>query len=76
MNIEEDHEVPLILGRPFMKTTRIMIDADNGQMKVRVQDENVTFNLLDTMKHPEGKGVFFQIDATKKSIQEVKKLAT
>lgn len=38
MNIEEDHEVPLILGRPFMKTTRIMIDADNGQMKVRVQD--------------------------------------
>lgn len=76
MNIEEDHEVPLILGRPFMKTTQIMIDADNGQMKVRVQDENVIFNLLDAMKHPEGKGVCFQIDATKKSIQEVKKLAT
>lgn len=76
MNIEEDHEVPLILGRSFMKTTRIMIDTDNGQMKVRVQDENVIFNLLDTMEHPEGKGVCFQIDATNKSIQEVKKLAT
>ena len=28
MDMDEDNEVPLILGRPFMKNAKIMIDAD------------------------------------------------
>ena len=32
MDIEEDLEVPLILGRPLMKTARVIIDVDNGQL--------------------------------------------
>ncbi|XP_068504354.1 uncharacterized protein [Phaseolus vulgaris] len=28
MDIEEDVEVPLILGRPFMKTAKVIIDVD------------------------------------------------
>ncbi|XP_019433900.1 PREDICTED: uncharacterized protein LOC109340637 [Lupinus angustifolius] len=31
MDIEEDKEVPLILGRPFMKTARVIIDVDDGK---------------------------------------------
>jgi len=31
-----DSEVPLILGRPFMKTTKVIISVDNGKLKVRV----------------------------------------
>ncbi|XP_058763941.1 uncharacterized protein LOC131637360 [Vicia villosa] len=42
VDMEEDRDVPLILGRPFMKTARMMIDIDDGLMKVRVQDEEVT----------------------------------
>ena len=34
MDMEEDVEVPLILGRPFMKTTKIIIDVDKGKLKV------------------------------------------
>jgi len=34
MDIEEDVEVPLILGRPFMKTAKVMIDMDEGKLKV------------------------------------------
>ena len=34
MDIEEDIEVPLILGRPFMKTAKVIIDVDNGKLKV------------------------------------------
>ncbi|XP_058745879.1 uncharacterized protein LOC131618729 [Vicia villosa] len=52
VDMEEDRDVPLILGRPFMKTARMMIDIDDGLMKVRVQDEEVTFNLFEAMKHP------------------------
>jgi len=35
MNMKEDEEVPLILGRPFMKISRIIIDVDEGKLKVR-----------------------------------------
>jgi len=34
MDIEEDVEVPLILGHPFMKIAKIMIDVDEGKLKV------------------------------------------
>ena len=50
MDIEEDEEVPLILGKPFMKTARIIIDVDKGKLKVRTQDDEVTFNLFYDLK--------------------------
>jgi len=33
MDIEEDVEVPLILSKPFMKTTRVIIDVDRGKLR-------------------------------------------
>ena len=65
IDMEEDHDVPLILGRPFMKTARMMIDIDDGIMKVRVQDKEVTFNLFEDIKHPKDKQDAFRNDATK-----------
>jgi len=35
-----------------MKTTTIMIDVDEGKLKIRVQDEEVSFNVFEAMKHP------------------------
>ena len=46
MDMKEDEEVPLILGRPFMKTARIIVDVDKGELQVRTQDEEVTLNLF------------------------------
>jgi hypothetical protein len=54
-----------------MKTARMMIDIDDGLMKVRVQDEEVTFNLFEAMKHPNDKHDSFRIDATEEEIVEV-----
>ena len=51
MDIEEDEEVPLILGRPFMKTGRIIIDVDKGKIKLRTQDDEITFNLFYDLKN-------------------------
>ncbi|GAU47732.1 hypothetical protein TSUD_386910 [Trifolium subterraneum] len=73
MDIEEDDDVPLILGRPFMKTARMMIDIDDGVMKVRVQDEEVSFNLWEAMKYSKDKGVCFKMDATYEAILDVQK---
>ncbi|CAJ2658862.1 unnamed protein product [Trifolium pratense] len=75
MDIEEDDDVPLILGRPFMKTARMMIDIDDGVMKVRVQDEEVSFNLWEAIKHPNEKDICFKLDATDEAILDVRKQA-
>ncbi|BAU01143.1 hypothetical protein VIGAN_11030900, partial [Vigna angularis var. angularis] len=52
MEMKEDTEIPLILGRPFMKTARVLIDVDEGKLKVRVEDEEVNFNVFEAMSHP------------------------
>ncbi|XP_058766976.1 uncharacterized protein LOC131640609 [Vicia villosa] len=71
VDMEEDRDVPLILGRPFMKTTRMMIDIDDGIMKVRVQDKEVIFSLFESMKPPKDEHDNFRIDDEKGEIIEV-----
>jgi len=44
--------VPIILGRPFMKTARTKIDAYAGTLSMEFGDITVHFNILDAMKHP------------------------
>ncbi|KAG2390576.1 uncharacterized protein HKW66_Vig0220180 [Vigna angularis] len=46
MDIEEDVEIPLILGRPFMKTAKVVIHVEKGTVKLKNQDEEVTFNVF------------------------------
>ena len=56
MDMDEDNKIPLILGRPFMKTSKIMIDVDDGKLIVKVQDDEVQFNVFEAMMHPKDKG--------------------
>jgi len=62
MDMDEDSEVPLILGRPFMKTAKVMIDVDDGKLTVRVQDDEMQFNVFEAMKHPKDKRECFRVD--------------
>ena len=48
--MEKDEGVPLILGRPFMKTAKVVIDEDDGTLKLKNQDEEVTFNVLEVVQ--------------------------
>ena len=52
LDIEEDKEIPLILGRSFLATGRALIDVHNGNLTLRVNDEEVKFNIYHTMKFP------------------------
>ncbi|KAL5550171.1 hypothetical protein UlMin_000347 [Ulmus minor] len=52
LDFEADMEVPIILGRPFLATGRVLIDVHNGELTMRVQDEKVTFNVFQAMKFP------------------------
>ena len=41
LSMEEDKEIPIILGRPFLATGRAMIDEQRGELKLRVQKDEV-----------------------------------
>nr|KYP33142.1 hypothetical protein KK1_046021 [Cajanus cajan] len=73
MDIEEDVDVPLILGRPFMKTARVLIDVDDGKLKVRVNDEEVNFDVLDAMHYPKDKSSCFRIDVIDGLVEDTRK---
>ena len=62
MDIEEDVDVPLILGRPFLKIAKVIIDVDKGKLKVCVENEDVSFNVFEAMKHPKDTKSCFKID--------------
>nr|GEX56561.1 reverse transcriptase domain-containing protein [Tanacetum cinerariifolium] len=44
-------DVPLILGRSFLRTGRALIDVYGEVITLRVNDESVTFNLNQTMRY-------------------------
>ncbi|XP_062075174.1 uncharacterized protein LOC133779200 [Humulus lupulus] len=53
LDYEADREVPIILGRPFLATGRTLIDVQKGKLTMRVQDEQVTFNVFKAMRFPD-----------------------
>ncbi|XP_022860538.1 uncharacterized protein LOC111381062 [Olea europaea var. sylvestris] len=50
LDMEEDEKVPLILGRPFLATGRALIDVQEGNLTLRVNEEQVTFNIHQEKK--------------------------
>ncbi|GJW47157.1 hypothetical protein Tco_0078803 [Tanacetum coccineum] len=50
LKIDEDKLVPIILRRPFLATTRAIIDVHEGKLSLRVGSETVTFNIGKSMK--------------------------
>ena len=50
--MEEDIQVPLLLGRPFLATGAALIDVQKGELTLRVGDEAVQFNINRSLEHP------------------------
>ncbi|GKB94204.1 hypothetical protein Tco_0980341 [Tanacetum coccineum] len=42
---------PLILGRPFLRTARALIDVHDEELTLRVNDEAITFNVGHTSRY-------------------------
>ncbi|XP_074298911.1 uncharacterized protein LOC141629889 [Silene latifolia] len=52
LDIAEDSQIPIILGRPFLHTAGVVIDIKNGKLTLEVGDDKVTYNLNNAMKSP------------------------
>ena len=62
LDMEEDKEIPIILGRPFLATGRVIIDVQRGELKLRVQDDEVKFNVFEAVRHPAKSDTCFMIE--------------
>ena len=71
LDFEEDREIPIILGRPFLATGRTLIDVQRGELTMRVNDQEVTFNVFRSMKYPNTPEDCFQISTIDKSVEGV-----
>ena len=53
IKMEEDTQVPLLLGRPFLATEATLIDVKKGELTLKVGDEAVQFNLNKSLTQPD-----------------------
>ncbi|XP_073314692.1 uncharacterized protein [Primulina huaijiensis] len=63
LDMEEDMEMPLILGRPFLATGNALIDVQEGKLRLRVGEEEITFDVFNTLKHTLHADSCYRIDA-------------
>ncbi|CAM8982831.1 unnamed protein product [Rhodiola kirilowii] len=65
-----DH-APILLGRPFLKTSKMKIDCDTGTLTMEVEDERISFDIFRAMKHPTEYEAVHALDTLDDLVQEV-----
>jgi len=65
MDIEDDFDIPLILGSPFMLIAKCVVDMGNGNLEMSVEDQKDTFNLFEAIKHPSDSKTCFKMEEIK-----------
>ena len=63
--MEEEGEILLILGRSFLAIVRALIDVHSGNLTLRVNDEEVRFNIYHIMKFPTAIGSVWWMSVSK-----------
>ena len=71
MDMEEDREVPIILGRPFLRTARTVFDTYEGTLTMNVGGEKVKFQVTEAMKYPDLPNHCYRIDIFDELVEEV-----
>ncbi|XP_076917959.1 uncharacterized protein LOC143578181 [Bidens hawaiensis] len=52
LEMDEDTSVPFILGKPLLATARALIDVCTCKLTLRVEDEEIAFDIRKSMKPP------------------------
>lgn len=70
MEMKEDAQVPIILGRPFLATARAIIDMKKGKITFEVGDEKMEYTLTNSMTSPSMGETVYRVDALDEVIEE------
>ncbi|CAM8951091.1 unnamed protein product [Rhodiola kirilowii] len=62
---------PILLGRPFLKTSKMKIDCGSGMLSMEVEGEVFSFDIFHAMKHPMEFEAAHALDTLDDIVQEV-----
>ncbi|XP_062173532.1 uncharacterized protein LOC133878994 [Alnus glutinosa] len=66
-----DQTAPILLGRPFLKTSKAKIDVNSGTITMEFDGKIVKFNICDAMKYPDDDNPVYSVDVINPLAQEV-----
>ncbi|XP_075076483.1 uncharacterized protein LOC142163128 [Nicotiana tabacum] len=52
LDCQVDEEIPIILGRSFLSIGRALIGCETGELKMRLNNEEIIFNSQQSMRRP------------------------
>ena len=61
---------PILLGRPFLKTTRTKIDVHDRNLAMEFDGEVICFNIFEAMRYPSDVYYVFAIDDINTLVQD------
>jgi len=70
MEMEEDSQIPIVLGRPFLAMAGVMIDVKNGHLSLHVGEEKLEFNLSKVTASPSLEDACYQVNVIDKVVIE------
>jgi len=70
LDMVEDEDMPLILGRHFLATGHALIDVEMGELMLRFQNEQVVFNIFEAMKHRTENPQCYRIDVIEEIVED------
>ncbi|XP_070020840.1 uncharacterized protein [Nicotiana sylvestris] len=50
LDCKVDEDIPIILGRPLLATERALIDCETGEIKMRLNNKEIIFNVQKSMR--------------------------
>src|ERR1044072_207231 len=62
LDMDEDSDMPLIFGRPFLATAKVKIDVEKRVVSVKAYGKSVEIKMLDVKEKPQEKGDVFLAD--------------
>ncbi|XP_062119284.1 uncharacterized protein LOC133833038 [Humulus lupulus] len=71
LHMDEDENVPIIMGRPFLATGQALIDVQKGELTLRFQGEEVVFNVFKALKFANVNDSCFKVDMVEKAVAEI-----
>ncbi|XP_016487779.2 uncharacterized protein LOC107807856 [Nicotiana tabacum] len=70
LNCRVDEEIPIILGKPFLATGKALIYCETRELKMRLNDEDITFNVQKSMRRHSKFADYSLIDAVDVVLEE------
>ena len=71
MDVEEDYEVPIILGRPFMLTASCVVDMGRKKLEMGFEDQRIDFDLFEDKPEPDH-NVCLQVKEVEQEVLKVR----